>query len=356
MKSPPSSTTFKKTAKSGKTRYGTPLTLRENSQTKIEIIPHFIPRSESEVVAVSIKKYSSTAIRGNWVIDESSSFSLSHTETSLLLSKLIELQTLVGAKADQKYITIPLDGKDLSLPDAPVSEVVTALLGAITNPELKQAVTAHSPSENFVQLMKTGLRVAEMKTAVGQLRTMLTNAQLTEHDYQKWFDLHYWVFGNAYIAKDEIKRISRSDNVDLLLQQTASGLRDIVELKRPQFKVLDYDSGHKQYYFSREATKAIGQCDRYLNVFSDVARKGLIDEPDIVAHHPRAIIVIGRSTDWDIEKKRAFHSLNSRLHGITLMTFDHVFEQATQMLKIAGDGTAPSSNSSTTDLKEEIPF
>lgn len=352
----PPFTTEKRTARSGKTTYAPSFVLRENSRTKIEMVPHFIPKGGSDVLAVSIKKYSADTDDGRWVLDESSSFALGEEETSLLTTKLVELQALVGAKADQRYITIPLDGEGFSIPSAPTSQVVDALIKAITSPDLAEAVAGHVPSDNFTQLMKTGLRVAEMKAAANQLHGMLGDDTLTEHDFQKWFDLHYWVFGNAYIAKDEIKRISRSDNIDLLLKQTASGLRDIVELKRPQFKVLDYDADHKQYYFSREAAKAIGQCDRYLNVFSDVARNGLTDEPEIVAHHPRAIIVIGRSHDWDIEKRRAFHSLNSRLHGVTIMTFDHVLEQAIQLLEISGEQSNPTTDLSADDLDDEIPF
>lgn len=355
MESNNRSGTFKKTAKSGRTGYAPPVKLRENRQTKIEVVPHFIPKNGDEALAISIKKYSVDEIDGGWLEDKGASFSLSPEETMLLSEKLVELQALIGAKPNQRYIAVPLGNEALSFPQASSSQVVEALIRAISNPQLAEAIAAHSPSESWIRLMKTGLRIGEIRAATTELSRMLSDESLTEHDYQRWFDLHYWVFGNAYVAKDEIKRIGRSDNIDLLLKQTASGLRDIVELKRPISQVLDYDPSHKQYYFSREASKAIGQCDRYLNVFSEVARKGLIDEPDIVAHHPRAIIVIGRSNDWDKAKREALHSLNSRLHGITVMTFDHVLEQACQMLAIVNDKLETSAHPSS-NVDDEIPF
>ena len=57
--------------------------------------------------------------------------------------------------------------------------------------------------------------------------------------------------------------------------------------------------------FSSEASKAIGQCHRYLDVFSKVASDGLLGNEQIAAYHPEATIVIGRSVDWDESKKFA---------------------------------------------------
>ena len=349
--------TFKKKAKSGKTSYSAPIVLRENTKTKIEAIPHFFDRRGTEVLTISIKKYFFDDHSRRMEVDEKSSFSLNPEETELLTSGLAELRSLLGAAPDQNYINIPLDGDNFEIPSARKQEVVSSLIRAVTNPELSEALIAHSPSDDLVRIMKTGIRVAEMRSATWEFEEMLADTTLTEHDYQKWFDRHYWVFGNAYIAKDDIRRISRSDDVDMLLQQTASGLRDIIELKRPNFPVLKRDDDRKQYYFSPQASQAIGQCDRYLNIFAQEARQGLIDRQDIVAHHPRAIVVIGRSKDWDAEKRKALHSLNSRMHGISIMTFDHVLHQAHQMLKIAGDDARKRlDGQGLDDFDDEIPF
>ena len=77
-----------------------------------------------------------------------------------------------------------------------------------------------------------------------------------------------------------------------------SGYRDIVELKRPDMRVLLYDEDHRNFYFSADVSRAIGQCHRYLDVLHEVAAQGLLDHPEIVAYHPRRIIVIGRSARW----------------------------------------------------------
>jgi hypothetical protein len=75
--------------------------------------------------------------------------------------------------------------------------------------------------------------------------------------------------------------------VDLLLPNVLAGLRDIVELKRPDFEVIRQDDAHRDYYWAPDVAKAIGQATRYLEVLHDEARKGLRDHPEIAAYYPR---------------------------------------------------------------------
>jgi hypothetical protein len=73
--------------------------------------------------------------------------------------------------------------------------------------------------------------------------------------------------------------------------------------------VLHYDRAHRNYFFSQDTSRAIGQCHRYLDVLHEEAAQGLRDHPEIVAYHPRAIVVIGRSVTWDADTLRALHGL-----------------------------------------------
>ena len=132
----------------------------------------------------------------------------------------------------------------------------------------------------------------------------------------------------------EVRTIAIGDNVDLLMERTASGLRDVLELKRPSMFVINYDSSHKSYYWSSDSAKALGKRHRYLDALHEGAARGLRDNPQIVAYDPRASVVIGRSADWDAEKKRQLHGLNSRLHGLTVMTYDDMLGQANQMVEV----------------------
>jgi len=128
----------------------------------------------------------------------------------------------------------------------------------------------------------------------------------------------------------------------MLLPTVIAGYRDLVELKRPDMDVLRYDRAHRNYYWSADVSRAIGQCHRYLDILHEVAANGLRDHPEIVAYHPRAIIVIGRSNDWQASQLRALHGLNHRLTSVTVMTYDQLLAQGERLLSIvAPDNSAP---------------
>ena len=125
------------------------------------------------------------------------------------------------------------------------------------------------------------------------------------------------------------------DQVDELMEGTTTGLRDVIELKRPSHKVIMFDKDHRSYFFSRDVSVAIGQCHRYLDVLHlDVGERGLRDHPEVVSYHPQAVIVIGRSNQWGTDELRALHGLNQRLHGITVVTYDQLLQQGQRALEV----------------------
>jgi hypothetical protein len=135
-----------------------------------------------------------------------------------------------------------------------------------------------------------------------------------------------------------------------------AGYRDIVELKRPSVDVLRWDEKHGNYYFSSLVSQAIGQCHRYLDVLHEVAAKGLRDNPEVVAYHPRATIVIGRSKGWPEDKLRALHGLNRRLSGVNIMTYDHLLAQGERLLDVVGAPNEPESQATDFEWDDDIPF
>jgi hypothetical protein len=119
-----------------------------------------------------------------------------------------------------------------------------------------------------------------------------------------------------------------------LLPRVLTGHRDLVELKRPDHTVMLYDKGHTSWYWSTETSKAIGQCHQYMDHLHEDAQNGLRGRRDLVAYHPRATIVIGRSTTWDGDAYRGLAGLNQRLNGITVMTYDQLLAQGEELLRV----------------------
>lgn len=208
----------------------------------------------------------------------------------------------------------------------------------LQNPNLLHRLAARE-SGQLTMLVGTALRAFDLRVAVDELVTLLGDGAVHERVYQDWCDRHSWAFGNAHVLRDDVRRLDSENIVDMLLPDLV-GHRDIVELKRPDEDVLCWDRSHRTFYFSAPTSKAIGQVHKYIDKLHDVAREGLAGYPHIVAYHPHARIVIGRSHDWSDEKTRALRGLNDRLHGVAIMTYDHLLAQAQQVLATVGVSSA----------------
>jgi hypothetical protein len=216
------------------------------------------------------------------------------------------------------------------------TKVAQALTKVLSQPEILKHLDKTELSSSLLDAMRGAIRLTEMRTAVAALRQSLLDGECGEPVYQTWCENHSWAFGNAYVVRDEVRNISTGDKLDLLLPTVIAGYRDIIELKRPDMPVLLFDEAHRNYYFASEVSKAIGQCHRYLDILHEEAANGLRDHPEIVACHPRAIIVIGRSSDWDEVKLKALHGLNRRLSGIMVMTYDQLLSQGERLVEMLG--------------------
>ncbi|MFF3663222.1 hypothetical protein [Streptomyces olivochromogenes] len=70
------------------------------------------------------------------------------------------------------------------------------------------------------------------RAGITELRENLDGGVTREDVYQTWCDNHSRAFGNAYVARDNWRSIGIGGQVDLLMKSTASGFRDIFELKQ----------------------------------------------------------------------------------------------------------------------------
>ena len=319
-------------AKSGDVSYGDPVVLYESSKRRIAFIPFFIPHSDHTELAIKLVTYRKQSPPLDWVTAEEKSLSLKEEAARHLLSALKSHLAVAKEAEDGNYLVIRLLEGTVALGEHDPGKVAAALTKVLGQDEILRHLRETELSTELASAFRGAIRLSEMRSAVTQLRTCLDSGESAESIYQKWCEAHSWAFSNAYVVKDDVREISTGDKIDLLLPTVIAGYRDIVELKRPDVTVLYYDDEHKNFYFSSEVSKAIGQCHRYLDVLHEVASKGLLDHPEIVAYHPRAIIVIGRSNEWELNKLRALHGLNQRLSGIMIMTYDHLLAQGERLL------------------------
>ncbi|CAH0065175.1 MULTISPECIES: Shedu anti-phage system protein SduA domain-containing protein [Stenotrophomonas] len=324
----------RKTASSGKVDYAPPVVLNETSKSKLQALAWFIPHSDGRTT-FSLKLEGLVKSKGQpFIEDKTKTLTLSET-SSLQLLKYLQTHLPLAAQSETgEFILIRVANGEANLTGHDPQELVGALTKVLSQSELLGHLSSTELTHELSTALRGSIRLSEMRSAVAELRSNLTRGEAVEQTYQAWCEKHCWAFGSAYVVRDEVRGITTGDNLDLMLPNVIAGYRDIVELKRPDKDVLLYDAAHKNHYFSADVSRAIGQCHRYLDLLHEAARHGLLDHKEVVAYHPRATIVIGRSNEWSDEQQRALHGLNQRMHGISVMTYDHLLAQGERLIEM----------------------
>lgn len=332
---------LRKPAKSGKIDYAEPVIIHETTKSRITVIPYFIPHSDHTELAIKIQTYKKGKPPFEWMLADDKSISLQENPCRKLISVLTSHLKVSQENDNGQYLLIKVKEGVAEIGQHDPSAIASALTKVLSQGEIVNHLQGSDISEELMTAFRSAIKLKEMNAAVSELRQHIESGNNEESVYQKWCEKHPWSFGNAYLVNQEdVRNISNHDNLDIVLSNVIAGYRDIVELKRPDMDVIYFDSAHRNYYFSSDVSKAIGQCHRYIDVFQEVASKGLRDHPEMVAYYPKATIVIGRSFDWSEEKQKGLYGLNNRLSGIKIMTYDHLLlqgERLVQMLNRAKD-------------------
>lgn len=310
---------------------GEEATLHESSQIRITAFPGFVSRTAGDQLTLKICHYNKNNLDfyGNPIVEKS--ISLNGKAVERLAELVAANSKIVGEEREGEFTvfqTMDPNGGGWKL-----SPKLPELLDSLSSePELVELLLSSDQLQDMASKIRFGLRIAEMRAATDELEGLLSSGVNEESHYQEWCEKHAWAFGNAYFSPDDVRAISAGDKVDILLPTSLASYRDIIELKRPDKEVLRFDSAHKSYYFSSDVSQAIGQCHRYLDQLHEKAAKGLDDHEEIVAYHPKAIIVIGQSSNWSGDKLKALHGLNARMHTIQVMTYDQLLAQSEQLI------------------------
>ena len=322
--------------------YADAVVLHETTKSVVTLVPFFIKHTDHTELAIKIETHTK-AVNGLVLVDRKS-VSLNEGPARRLLEALRQHLVVSEHGDDGSYIAIKVSNGVANVAGMDPALVAQAVAGLLAEKDIVEHLTSQELSSTLVDAFRGAIRLQELRSALATLRQHLTQGVADESVYQSWCERHTWAFGSAYVMRDSVRAISTGDKLDLLLPTVLTGHRDIVELKRPDMDVLVYDKAHKNFYFAAEASKAIGQCHRYLDVLHEKAAKGLDDHPEIVAYHPRATIVMGRSHDWSADKLKALHGLNRRLNGITLITYDQLLAQGERLVAVVAECDAESSH------------
>jgi hypothetical protein len=256
-----------------------------------------------------------------------------------LIARLHAIPRFTSIEEAAGSVVIPLNGTKIDLGSEQLEAIAPSLSDLLSSEEGIRAIERGLLTNESLDNLRAAAQHARYKRAVAELWAMMDDPSQTEHDFQRWFEAHDWVFGTDYIGRLHAHVIDLNAKADFL-PVTIDGFVDVLELKRPDAQVLEYDQSHDLYYPSRELSKALAQAIHYLRVINENRlRLTELWKQDLAGYdigvevfRPRAIIVIGRSEGWNDGQHQAWRNLKTTLQNIELLTFDHVVGRASQFV------------------------
>jgi len=167
---------------------------------------------------------------------------------------------------------------------------------------------------------------SEIEKAWMILKALMEQEDAVEGDFQRWFEAHSVGFASygyqRAIPKPHLETPDgRVFQPDFLAQRT-DGMWEIVEIKRPDTRILKNAERRQTFYASFESY--IAQCNEYQEFFLDSINRERVRATygiDIL-HPPDALLVAGM--DEGLEKPRVHAILARRVLRIRFQTYDDV--------------------------------
>ncbi len=257
------------------------------------------------------------------------------------IRKLVSILKSKGVEYGENSYTIA-DANSLVITDKNIAGYIKKIL----DEGYEEAVWAQLAEDNPDLLTKlSASRIQEHKKSIVQeFQQRLSTGGYTEttgdESWQRWIFKNNWLFGVNYQEPIEKTKINLTGIMPDYLFPTLDGFIDILEIKLPDVEVIKEDTSHPgAWRWSTETNKALGQVVNYL---TEIDRLRLEIEKtiqkelglELLILKPRAYILIGDSKDWSSEKKEALRSLNSSLHGISIITYRDLYDRAEHQLSL----------------------
>ena len=236
----------------------------------------------------------------------------------------------------------PNDGADTQADVDRAVELLQVLRSDTPDAERIEQILDETPSTpEGLDIFATAACLKRYRIAVNRLRDMIEAQSKTPHEervYQTLIGAHPWMLGSQYCqVLGEETTIWFDSRIDLLLC-SAMGHIDIVELKRPDTRLLVSGTHPKTWRASRDLSDALSQARKYLQQIDehrlDIVRAlGLPHQSVPRLYRSSVIIVLGR-TPRDEDALEALRDLNVETARILIMTYDDVVAVADATIAI----------------------
>jgi len=123
---------------------------------------------------------------------------------------------------------------------------------------------------------------------------------------------------------------------------------DILEIKKPDTRLLRPDESRGNFYADAEIARAIAQVENYIENIgkqADAVRSYILDtyHLDLKVVRPRGIILAGNATLFKTQKEKDdFRLLAQGLKNVTILTYDELLTRLKNYIKVLEDSSTPS--------------
>lgn len=216
----------------------------------------------------------------------------------------------------QKGIVNQLSGDDISQ------------LIEILPPLMERSIQAKSGFLSKVRFtdLRDKSNKLELKSIIDKYDKLLKKKTQKEHEWQEFFKKNILFFNSSYINLIDRANIGLDITIPDFLLIDQFQFVDVFELKRPDFKCLNYDKSHDNYYWSSEASQAISQVEKYIFELENKANALIVkfkeNGIDVNLVRPRGYVLISKRTMLDVKGQKAYKLLNNSLKNVQVIFFD----------------------------------
>ncbi|MFB9882071.1 Shedu anti-phage system protein SduA domain-containing protein [Planobispora siamensis] len=234
---------------------------------------------------------------------------------------------------------------DVSLPEAMLESIHTGDLSLDRVAEvIKTLASAPGLVDQLIDsegiaLLSGLFEIRRQHKALGNLRAVVENPRSTEHDIQKVLDDNWWIFGGHFIRKEDRRRLTVLDIIDIPLIR-ADGSLHIVELKQANVPQL-VEKPRKHLIVSGKVHEAAMQCVNYLRSL-DHKRDSIWTDFQIDCSRATAVVVIGHplfvKDCTERELAEALRTYNAALNRVEVITYKDLIDGAARALSAVASG------------------
>jgi Domain of unknown function (DUF4263) len=249
------------------------------------------------------------------------------------------------------YFELDADGLSLVLAELPSADSAISSDDTERARELLDSLTATEPdsermreildetpaTEEAIDVLATITSLKAFRNAIDRLRWLIDTQDELRHEeknYQQFFASNPWILGHYNELLAQVSKIWLGTEVDLLLTN-ALGYVDVIELKRPDTRILV--RSRASWRASKELSDAVAQARRYLGILDDHRRE--IQENLEPGHSPfrifraNAVIIAGKTPEeWSA--RDTLRDMNATDSRVSILTYDDVLALAEATIKL----------------------